>query len=394
MWAPIVLAAAFSGTFLLSDRTEFRLRDPGTDPTQASLDLETAVDARLALEWRRASLRLDYSPHFALWDMNISAIQPTMTNGGSLHAEWRPGLVHLSLDQSASYGGMNLASIALVTAPGATPTAPPLVNVVPVSRVLNYVSSATTLSARAELRRWTLGSTVSYQLSGGADADARAYLPLQSGPVGELRADYAASHVAHLITVASAQQNTFSFGPEATIAGGEERWHHEWSRYTQTQFSLGASAVRSRLGPTAPSESSGYPIAEATVEHRRGFGQERFIFRATARVSPMINPLLGTVDERLQGTLGMTWTHRKLVLAGALAAQQTLPPDATDAIQLFTAEAVATYEAYPSLSFDGGVRGMVQNAVQPVAGGPSTEATFLQAIVFVGVTIRAPVARF
>ncbi|HSQ66395.1 MAG TPA: hypothetical protein VLM85_24395 [Polyangiaceae bacterium] len=394
MWAPIVLAAAFSGTFLLSDRTEFRLRDPGTDPTQASLDLESAIDARMAMEWRRESLRLTYTPRFTLWDMNVSAIQGTVYNSGSLHAEWRPGLAHLTLDQTAGYGGVNLASVALVSAPGATPTAPPLINVVPVSRVLNFATSSTTLSARADLRRWTLGSTVSFQLSGGADADAQTYLPFQYGPVGELRADYAASHVAHLITVASAQHNSFSFGPETTVAGGEQRWHHEWSRYTLTQFSLGASAARERPGPAAASETNAYPVAEATVEHRRGFAQERFLFRATARVSPMVNPLLGTVDERLQGTLGCTWTHRRLTLAGALAAQQTLPPDATDAVQLFTAEALASYEAYPSLSFDGGVRGMVQNAAQPIAGGPPTEATFLQAIVFVGVTIRAPVARF
>jgi len=394
MWAPIVLAAAFSGTFLLSDRTEFRLRDPGTDPTQASLDLESTIDAEMAMDWRRESLRLSYEPRFTLWDMNVSMIQGTVFNSGSLHAEWRPGLAHLSLDQTAGYGGMNLASVALVSAPGATPTAPPLINVVPVSRVLNYAASSTTLSARADLRRWTLGSTVTFQLSGGADAEAQTYLPFQYGPVGEIRADYAASHVAHLITVASAQNNAFSFGPETTLAGGEERWHHDWSRYTQTQFSLGASAGRVRAGPAAPSEDSAYPVAEATVEHRRGFGQERFRLLATARVSPMVNPLLGTIDERLQGTLGVTWTHRKLALAGLLAAQQTLPPDASDAIQLFTAEARATYEAYPSLSFDGGVRGMVQNAMQPMAGSPPIEATFLQAIVFVGVTIRAPVARF
>jgi hypothetical protein len=394
MCAPIFLAAAFSGTLAISDRTEFRLRDPGTDPTQASLDLATALDARMALAWHRANLTLDYSPQFTLWDMNVSAIQGVALNAGAVRAEWRPGLVRLSLDETASYGGMNLATVSLVTGPGSTPTAPPVINVVPVSRVIQYMSSTTTLSASAQLRRWTIGSTVAFLASGGADADARTYLPFQYGPLGELRADWAASRAAHLITVATATQSSFSFGPETGLAGLEERWHHDWSRTTQMQLALGGSLTHERANPLTGYSASAYPIGEATVEHRRGLGGDRFLFRASARISPMVNPLLGTIDERLQGSLGFTWTHRKLELAGLLAAQQTVPPDAADAVQLFLGEALVRYAAYPSLAFDGGLRAMVQDTVQPIAGGPPIQATFLQGIVYVGVTIRAPVARF
>ncbi len=393
MCAPIFLAAAFSGTLAISDRTEFRVRDPGDDPSQASLDLESLVRARLALQWEHESLTLEYDPRFVLWDLNLpTAIQGTVLNAGGVRAEWWHKLVRLSLDESASYGGMNLASLTMVPGLGATPQ----INVVPVSRVIEYVASMTSFQARVELRRWTLQSMVGFQLSGGVNEIDREYLPFQYGPTAEIRADYLATPRSHFITVLVGSESIFSSGPEAGVAGLEERWHYELSHTTRTRLALGAAVTRSREGVDLPYDTEAYPVGEASIENRRALGDhdDRFVFNAMLRISPMVNPLLGLVDERLQGTIGAGWTHRRLSLNAFVGAQQTVPPDAANAVRLFIGDLTGSWAPYPSLAFDAGLRVLAQTAIVPTANAPPAEVTFLQAIVFVGVTLRAPTVRF
>ena len=346
----------------------------------------------MALDWRRESLTIDYGPRFSLWDMNTSAIEPTLYQTAGVRGEWREKLVRLTLGESAAYGVLNMASIPLALGPSAPPTP---INVVPVSHLIAYVSSSTAFSARVELRRWTIEPIVRFDLSGGTDEESRAYAPFMYGPSGELRLDFAASHLAHLITVASVLEDSFSFGAEVAMAALEERWHQNLSRLTQLQLAAGAATTRDRGGVTLAYETNAYPIGEATLEHRPGgTGAHHFVFRASARISPMVNPLLGLIDERLQGRLELEWIHQRVGVVFSAGAQQTVPPDAINAVQLILGEARVAYEPYPSLGFDAGFRGIAQNAVQPVAGGPPFEATFLQGIVFVGVTIRAPTVRF
>ena len=73
----VVLAADLSGSLTVSDRTEARVRAPGTVTTvgtaAASLDLETVPEARLTLASRRARYVFTYAPRLTLWDVNTAA---------------------------------------------------------------------------------------------------------------------------------------------------------------------------------------------------------------------------------------------------------------------------------------------------------------------------------
>jgi hypothetical protein len=393
MLAGLLLAGAFSTQLDLSDRTEIRLRGPGSVSRTASVDLETAVTARLRVASRRALFSLSYVPRFTLWDIDLAAA-PALMQDASARAEWHDRFTRWSLEQSGSYGGINLTSLSFVPVEGAMPH----VDVVPASRLIQYASSTTTVSERVTLRRWTFDWLLGYQLSGGVDADARAILPMQSGPFAEAKLDYRASRRTHFVTKTTGAEATFSSGPESILVEATEAWRFAWSPSTTTEIALGGAEVRARAAANASSAYTTYPVAEITLEHRWGQPTDRFAIRSIARLAPVVNRVYGTVDERAQATLQGTWTHQRLVLNAFATAQQTVPADNASAVQLVAGELSASYatSATSFWAFDVGVRTMGQRLSTPVSLGSSdyTQTSFVQGIVFFGLSMRAPRVRW
>ena len=60
----------------------------------------------------------------------------------------------------------------------------------PTSQSLLFASSETAVESALFVRPWTLSSGVAYRLSGGADDNARRYLPFAQGPLAHASADY------------------------------------------------------------------------------------------------------------------------------------------------------------------------------------------------------------
>jgi hypothetical protein len=389
--------ADIAASVALSDRTEMRVRQPGDIPTEPSLDVSTVPDARLTLAWPQLGFTLRYDPRLTYWDVTQVGARPTWLNEGSAHLDWHASpVVTLSLDEEASYGATSFAGLVFSPVPEGTQ---PRVDVIPSSQILLLESSSTTLGSHVTLRRWDFRSEVGYQLSGGADDSARAILPLQRGPLADAVLTYATSHVDHVATTLSASETTFSSGPQITLAEGDESWRRAWSAVTETDVTVGFSGARERVGPYATAASETDPVAEVVLEQRVLSREDRLTFRVGARLGPVINRLLGIVDERVQGTLVSNWIHGPFTVHALGGAEQSVPTDGPNATTLYTGELSLSYAAVEGVVFDMGVRGLWQRAAQPLtpdltAGASDiVEASIGQGLFFVGVTFSAPTIR-
>jgi hypothetical protein len=384
------LAAALTGAVSLADRTELRVRSPGADDSQPSADAETVMTARVTLEGHTTSLDVSYTPRLTLWDANTSARAIVLMNAGEVRGRWSSRGVTLALGQSARYGQVNIASVALTPVDGQ----PGRVDVVPISQSLAYEQAETSLVARVERARWVVGSTVSYQVSGGADSAARVLLPLQYGPGGELRAAYAASRRTQLITAATGSETAFSTGSEIVLVDLTQGVRTQWSAGTETGLTLGASTARVRAAADAEHRFTAYPVAEMQAARASPALGGRLTLRGALRLAPVVNRLVGQVDERLQAVVAGGWTKRKWTVTAYANAQQSVPPGASGAVQLLVGEVGCAYAVSPAVTLDAGARTLVQRAYQPADGAAPTAATFLQFIAFAGLTVRAPTSHF
>jgi hypothetical protein len=415
------LSAAADGVFTLSDRTEARARvpDPTTTTQGLGLDLDTVLDAHAVWTAHDATYTLANRPHLSLIDFNKSAIQATLLDNAQASADWRWPRVRLRVSEDASYGVTSFQSVTVLPPPGtpqpATTTtgqpAPlPSATLRPIaSGPLLYASSMTSVGSTLELRRWTLSSRVAYGLSGGANASSQASIPFEHGPLAEAIADYRAGHRDHFVTLASGSEASFSSTVSSPNTATDnllvqiaEQWRHQWAHRTDTMLSAGWYAARTRVGDNAPYEYASDPVAEAAFNTGfvQGGAHEQLHFGL--RLSPIINPLLGVVQETIGATVAGSWSHRHVTLtalatAGESIGQASSAPGTSTfeqgtnlSYRLATAELDASYRASKSLMFDGGVRALYQEVSVP----PPAPSSLGEVIVFFGVTFEAVKARF
>lgn len=384
MFAALPIALGLAGTLALSDRNEVRLRVPGTLNKGVSLDLETTPEARLTLASHRMRYTLAYGPTGTLWDVGQSSFRATLLHEGTASVDWFAPRTQLSLRETARYGSIDFSSAALTST---QPGQPPRLDVIPSPQVIPFGSSQTTLASHLTLERWTLDSSVGYQLSGGVTEQARAALPFQRGGFGQLRGEYRVTHRDFAATTFDASRTSFSSGPEATLTEIDERWRHLISPVTTGELTLGASLSRFRPARNASYSFEGHPVAEAALDHRLALGTGRLELRYSVGVSPIVNQLDGTVDERLRGTVAATHTYKHFTSRALLTASESMPPNRSDATRLFAGEIGTTWTPRGVVGFDAGMRGFYQRT-------ETTGADFFQATFFVGVTFRANPVRF
>jgi hypothetical protein len=381
MLTALAIPMDLAGSVTLSDRTEIRASAPGTYGP-ASVDVETVITGGLTLRSRRFRFALGYSPHLTIWDVGTAAAQPTVAHTGQARAEWIGRRARLSLEEVGSYGGMNLA----VSSPSPGPEGqPPSAGLVPSSQILQFASSTTTLAAGLTLQRWTFAARAGYQISGGADADARRTLPLLAGPFGEASAGYALSRVDHAVATLTASETTALSGPEAVLVDASLSDRHRWSGATETWLTAGVSGGRMTIAPLASPSSAAYPVAEIGVA-RRVVALGRVSVQASARLAPIISPLTGLIDERAQVSLGESYQRERFTTGASLNASRSVPASGPFATSVFNGQLGAGYGVTKLVAFDAGVRGIWQRQ-------EATGATLSMATLFIGVTLRAPPVR-
>jgi hypothetical protein len=401
--------AADVGTFTLTDRTEVRVRDPDPVTNQAALDLDTAADARGTLAGAHSLYTLAYQPHFTLLDAtSATGIAPGLLNGWLASADWRTGHALISVRESGSYGTYAFTSLSTLPAPGSPvetgtggqPTPVANAQLVPGVQTYTLLSSNTSVSSTLTLKPWLVTGVVGYLLGGGADSTSRLTIPFGEGPYATAIADYRAGRRDHFVTLANALQASYvPIDTDVVLVEAQEQWRHAWSRDTDTMLAGGVSEARTRDAADAPYEYATNPLAEGELQHRFGRGKNVASIGLDVRVAPVVNQLLGLVDERVQGSLLGSWTRRKLTLRASVTAAESLDQSSPIASKFFSAEVDASYVASESLSFDVGARELSQDqsfaATSPTGQiGPATESSFNQGVVFFAVTVRAVKAKF
>jgi len=370
----LLLATAMSGLFEISDRTEVRTRDE-------SIDVENALHARLELATKRTRLSFSYVPRFTLWDLNVSP-QPTLMQEGAARLEWSDRRVRWWLDETGSYGNLDMTAMSqMPTSSTETPQFQP----VPVGGLLAYGASNATFGVQASWERAALDWRLGYQLAGGADAASQALLPLQYGPFADVRLEARATRRTRFVTELAAEHTTFSSGPDVAIGTATEGWRFSWSRSVETELALGAGEVWNEGAYVT------HPVAEASLEDRLAVKEDRVSVRAIARLAPELNRVYGTVDERAEALVIATWTHARVATSLLLTAQQTVPADDPNAVQLLAGEVGVSIPTSPAktIVFDVGAR--VTGERLSTEG---TQTSFLQGIVFVGLSLDARPIRF
>ncbi len=374
------VCADIAAVVMVSDRTEARVRVSGDDSATLGLDLETAPELRLQLASPRMRYVLNYTPRATLWDVGADAFAPTLLHAAAARIEWLERNSRFSLEQTAAYGGVNFSARAQTPGPDGTL---PDAEVVPGARVVDFAESTTTLASRLTFRRWVTDLSVGYQLGGGATREAREDLPFQQGPFAAASVAHALTRTDELVTTLSASQATYSSGPQSILSELDERWRHLWSRVTSTELTLGVSEARVRASDQEVRRREIYPVAEAAFERQFAVGGGRGALRASSRLGPAVNRLLGTVDQRIQGTLALTDARGRFASHAYLTAAQSVPATGIDAVRVIQAEVGAAQATRDTITLDGGVRGLWQEQVRD-------SANLWQATLFVGLTWRAP----
>ena len=397
------------GTFTLSDRTEVRVRNPDPVTNQAAMDLDTLADVRATLASPHSLYTLAYLPRLTLVDVGVGPIAPSLLHGWLASAEWTAGQALVGVHEIGNYGTAAFQSLSALPAPGTpVPTQPggqptPVANtqLVPTVQTFQVVSSNTSVSSSLTLRPWLVTGIVGYQLSGGADSTSQQSLPLGQGPYVQAIADLRAGRHDHLVTTASVLESSFvPIDTEIALAQGQEQWRHAWGRHTDTMFAGGIYEARTRTAALAPYVYATGGTAEAFVEQRFGAGKNVSSIEVDVRLAPLVNQLTGLIDERIQGTLTGSWTHRKVTLRALGVAAESTDQSSPTASRLLSAEIDASYVQSPVLSFDVGARLIDQEqsfaAVSPTGQitGPITQSDFTQEVIFFAVTVHAVKTNF
>ncbi len=404
--------AALAGTLEVSDRTEFRLRYPGLVSGAGSLDLETDPDVQLTLASRRTVLLLEYNPQLVSWDMNFVGLEPVYLNRGTARAGWHDEHLRLSLNETASYGVQNYASLVL---PAGTAGSPPPVALFPPATTFLYEGSVTTLEAKWTSRRWTLEGAAAYQLAGGATSTAREILPLQSGPLATLEGDYSMTRLDHLITAAAASYAALEFAPSSTFSPAgvqvglvevDEAWRHGWSRTLSSLLRGGASEAATQgvsdtgIPESPPAHFETDPVAEASLRYDLSSRSSTGDVTLACKLAPTINPFIGLVDERIGGVLAGHYQQGVVGLRFQAAFSESVPPSRLTGVRLYYSEVAATYRLSRAVSIEIGSRTLWQepsasaaalalapaNAVLPVP--------VVQEVGFIALTLKADPIRF
>jgi hypothetical protein len=340
----LVLAAP--ATYDVSLRSEVRGTPEGTTEVQfnPSVSLEAPVPGHF-------SLLGSYTPRIVLFE----ALAPTATylHRGRVASFWRAAKgTRLVLDEQLLYG-LSSFSWLQTAAEGGAPTFDRLAKVPP----LNYFSTSTSFGIEQALsRKVGLGLSAAYLVSGGADAAARAIVPIQRGPRLALRVAWAFATQDSLLGALDAYASSYSSIQTSYVADANVGWRHVFSRVMD--FDMGAGVAVSREKFADSSSSSLYPYFGAGI--RRGILEKRggqyLAGSLRVRLAPAVDPLTGIVYARadLFGNIDYS-PIRKLTLAvgggGSRGLSGVLRGDT-----LGFAQAYANYELSKHFSVTAGTR--------------------------------------
>jgi hypothetical protein len=341
-----------------------------------ALDLNTTPRAELRFYGSQSSFNLGYSPSFAWLDVTRDGELAILHSANAVFA-WSTRRLRLSLGVTGSIGRQSFLALTQspVTAPTTSDTAPPPTTGAPADgsdtpaptsaspffpqQEIVYTGSLSGwLGMSYELsRRWSISSRIGYEVSGGL-GDSEQSIPLRRGPTADASAGYRWTRRDTLTTsLAAAQIVVPSRGSRFTSISALEDWSHRFARRTQGNVGAGATYLRSR--DTGNSEADNSLLASGVIGFTQGWLVERdalVAFIARGALGTEYNPVLGVVNQRVNGEAGLSWTNGPASVACSGQVSQSLPLDALDAALAYGASVTGGYQlADPvALSIGGG----------------------------------------
>ena len=365
--------------FEVGVRMELRSGQPeGTTGGSQLTDLE--VDPVLAIRGplRTGTISLDYDPRIFII---IQRPQETPEKVGYLHRgnlvlDVHPSpLVRFFVEARGAYGEYDFLPLSTVipqsggtglppeqpTTPTSPPTAPnpvPGVSTLPTERFLQVVDLQGSVGATFTISpRVSWLASAGYVYAGGANLDARQFLPLQKGPKGITGGLWQVTRNDNLAFLLDVYDSRFSSGPHSIVGSVTTTWSHVWSREVATDLIGGVGGLHSDIPATsttpARTESKVLPVGGFSLRHTwltRGAAWRNGL---TFLAAPLPDQINGVIYERLSGVLRSTLSpgeHLAIELSGGISA--SIGVEQRDA----RVEARMTYYFMPQLGISAGVR--------------------------------------
>jgi hypothetical protein len=291
---------------------------------------------------------------------------------------------HVRLRQALGYGSLDLSPVATVSGRG--PVQPPAA-----TEFVSIEESTTTLLFDvAGSRRFRLSGSAAWLVNGGADAQARATLPLSRGPLVRGAAEWTATRTDTLRLNLEGFDYRYSNGQRASVAGASFGWQTRIERRIDLAISLGPGIGRTRRGESQGSSTLVYAVGGVDL---RSIPARNVRLSVGAGVEPLGDPLSGDLIERGSLRASLNWDRpRGIAFAAQIVGSMALTsgsggptsPQAGD--RYLQAEVGATMPLDQRSTLAAGLRGALVS--RPVVSQPSD-----QWVAFVRYVTQVPLLR-
>jgi hypothetical protein len=358
--------------------------------------VEAATSPRVGLNfgWQRTNLSLAYGPTLTVTPLDSSDRRLLAFHAGSLAASYRWRRTALYFSESVGYGQVNFAVQAFAD-PNTTPvtgapnnpvptmggTTPPVPNPTPgglpngtpgtgtqtqpgtvnqlraIGRVVDYGTSYTTAGFSQVVSPALLfGGSVFYLYAGAFGAGADVY-PSVKGPGASATGTYRFTSHDGLATSLTTQYAQGSVGNNSVYLIANEAWSHVLDPRTTTLVGAGVSTFRNSLRDGTVSYSV-FPTLNASINHVTPLKRSAVSFGANAVVSPVIDPVLATVNPRLSFAGFLGWSTKRFSTSATLGTAVSLGSYGKQAgtFNSINGSLGANYQLADAVSLNTGVR--------------------------------------
>lgn len=330
-------------------------------------DAEAGFRFRLGLHGRRVELSVALTPRVTAFSWVDSQRAILASTPGQLAIGYRDRHYGIFLSGDGSYGLENYATLrypsagALPGAPPGQPVTPQPIPTLPGADTITYVGARGALSSyQVPNARWLVTEAAAFEVSGGATATSRTFVPLQYGPRLALSLDHRVTRQDHLGASADAQVSRFSTGTDVGLATVVVRYARDVARATTLTLGAGASGAAFRTDPN-PYRFVPFAVGEASLAHHRGFLGHRLDLDGSVRFAPTVDRIAAVVDPRLTAAVSGTYTTRPVVVRASASFAQSVLADSAAAITAFGADVTVRIPLSRAVALEGGPRLAIQS---------------------------------
>src|SRR3954469_4314089 len=362
--ALLLLVASPATSYLTEVRTEARARSAQAGEPRAVQELQ--VDGALGgdASWPILHVFAAYQPRLRV-DGTGDIVEAL--HRGEMAAQWNtaPGRT-IRVDQRGFFGRVEQSALNATTQQVRLP---------PV-RTAQELQSSTEASWDETLsRRLRILVAGAFDVSGGADAQSRVFVPLQYGPRGSARVTWDASPLDVLEAQIAGSSTAYSTGGSAAVGSAEAAARRRLSRDASREATAGAG--------TASNRGRSLIVPVASVRATLNLPERRLLLDSSFRVAPAADNLSAAVYERAEASVGARYMASQTValdlhVGGAAA----LPDVAGERSGLAQGQLSASVALSRVLSADAGTRAAW--SANPLPGEPPWQWLLFASLSFRG----------